>query len=77
MTNNVDPDQTAPSWVVWPGSTLFAQACLSEYLGSLGYASEMLGSLQTRINEPSHEIMALFVLRKLILQTRMRSHPMG
>ena len=26
---------------------------------------------------PSHEIMALFVLRKLILQTRMRSHPMG
>ena len=27
--------------------------------------------------EPSHEIMALFVLRKLILQTRMRSHPVG
>ena len=26
-------------------------------------------------NEPCHEIMALFVLRKLILQTRMRSHP--
>ena len=25
--------------------------------------------------EPSHEIMANFVLRKLILQTRMRSHP--
>ena len=25
--------------------------------------------------EPAHEIMALFVLRKLILQTRMRSHP--
>ena len=25
--------------------------------------------------EPSHEIMVLFVLRKLILQTRMRSHP--
>ena len=25
--------------------------------------------------EPTHEIMALFVLRKLILQTRMRSHP--
>ena len=29
------------------------------------------------INEPSHEIMALLVLRKLILQTRMRSHPVG
>ena len=27
--------------------------------------------------ELSHEIMALFVLRKLILQTRMRSHPVG
>ena len=25
--------------------------------------------------QPPHEIMALFVLRKLILQTRMRSHP--
>ena len=29
------------------------------------------------IFEPCHEIMALFVLRKLILQTRMRSHPGG
>ena len=29
------------------------------------------------IYEPCHEIMVLFVLRKLILQTRMRSHPMG
>ena len=28
-------------------------------------------------NEPSHEIMALFARRKLILQTRMRSHPVG
>ena len=27
--------------------------------------------------EPSHEIMVLFVLRKLIVQTRMRSHPVG
>ena len=27
--------------------------------------------------EPSLEIMALFVLRKLILQTHMRSHPVG
>ena len=30
-----------------------------------------------RTIEPFHEIMALFVLRKLILQTRMRSHPVG
>ena len=28
-------------------------------------------------NEPAHEIMVLFVLRKLIIQTRMRSHPVG
>ena len=28
-------------------------------------------------NEPSHEIMTLFVLRKLILQTRMRGHTAG
>ena len=27
--------------------------------------------------EPAHEIMALFVLRKLILQTRMHGHPLG
>ena len=28
-------------------------------------------------NEPTHEILALFVLRKFILQTHMRSHPVG
>ena len=27
--------------------------------------------------EPSHEIMVLFVLRKLILQMRMHSYPVG
>ena len=27
--------------------------------------------------EPSHEIIALFILCKLMLQTRMRSHPVG
>ena len=32
MANSVDPDQTAPL-----GSTLFAQTCLSENLGSLRY----------------------------------------
>ena len=30
MANSVDPDQTA----VWSGSTLSAQACLSEKIGS-------------------------------------------
>ena len=34
MANNVDPDQTAPSLgAVWSGSTLFAQAYLSNNLG--------------------------------------------
>ena len=31
----VDPNQTAPLGAVWCGSTLFAQAYLSENLGSL------------------------------------------
>ena len=35
MADSVDPDQTAPLGVVWSGSTLFAQTCLSENLGSL------------------------------------------
>ena len=29
------------------------------------------------LTEPAHEIMVLFCLRKLILQTRMCSHPVG
>ena len=35
MANSVDPDQTLGA--VWSGSALFAQACLSENLGSLRY----------------------------------------
>ena len=35
MANSVDPDQTAPLGAVWSGSALFAQAYLSEDLGSL------------------------------------------
>ena len=37
MTNCVDPDQTTPWWAVWSGSTLFAQTCLPENIGSLQY----------------------------------------
>ena len=37
MANSVDPDQTAPLEAVWSGSALFAQAYLSENLGSLRY----------------------------------------
>ena len=32
---------------------------------------------EDNIYEPSHEIMVLFVLRKLIIQTCMCSHPVG
>ena len=39
MANRVDPDQTAPLGAVWARSTLFAQAYLSENLGSLRYNS--------------------------------------
>ena len=35
MANSVDPDQTAPLGAVWSGSALFAEAYLSENLGSL------------------------------------------
>ena len=35
IANSVDPDQTAPIGAVWSGSPLFAQAYVSENLGSL------------------------------------------
>ena len=34
-------------------------------------------SKRPKLKEPAHEIMALFILHKLILQTPMRSHPVG
>ena len=37
IANSVDPDQTAPVGALWSGSALFAQAYLSENLGSLRY----------------------------------------
>ena len=42
MANSVDPDQTAPLGAVWSGSALFAQAYLSENLGSLWYVPSVL-----------------------------------
>ena len=35
IPSSVDPDQTACLGVVWSGSALFAQAYLSENLGSI------------------------------------------
>ena len=44
MANSVDPDQTAPPLgPVWSGSALFAQAYLSQNLGSLRYTFWTLG----------------------------------
>ena len=40
MTNNEDPDQTAPEGAVWSGSARFAYAILSDYL-----VFEILGHL--------------------------------
>ena len=45
MANSVDPDQTAPLGAVWSGSALFAQAYLSENLGSLRYTKNYLQAL--------------------------------
>ena len=36
-----------------------------------------IGKTYGSLFEPALEIMVLFVLRKFILQTRMRSHPVG
>ena len=44
------------------------------------YTSSILGKNVIPVSalfEPAHVIMVLFVLRKLILQMRMRSHPLG
>ena len=43
IANTVDPDQTAPLGAVWSGSALFAQADMSENLGSLRYKGVYLG----------------------------------
>ena len=42
MANSVDPDQTTPLEAVWSGSALFAQAYLSENLGSLRYWQQQI-----------------------------------
>ena len=41
IANGVDPDQSAPLGAVWSGSALFAQAYLSENVGSLQYISSI------------------------------------
>ena len=55
MTNNVDPDQTAPLGAVWSGFALFAQAYLSENLGSLRYPKIWTNLFYHRIMCPKVE----------------------
>ena len=45
MTNSVDFDQTASLGALWSESTLFAQAYMSENLGSLRYLILRLASI--------------------------------
>ena len=42
IANSVNPDQTAPPVAVWSGYALFAQACLSENLGSIRHIVHIL-----------------------------------
>ena len=56
--------------------------CSSMGTGTVLYFTVMcalmfLPSVLNILFEPAHEILALFVLRKLILQTRMHSHTLG
>ena len=70
----------------WSESLLGAQSVCWFVMRRLIF-SENQGNIDTKLccsrkltimkNEPAHEIMALFDLRKLIFQTRMRSHPVG
>ena len=41
------------------------------------FCEAQISVIEFSIVEPSHEIMALFVIRKLILQSCMCSHPVG
>ena len=64
MANSVDPDQTAPLVAVWSGSALFAQACLSENLGSLQYFQNSRSFVLTKIQK----IWTPFKLAVIILK---------
>ena len=62
MANSVDPDQTAPLGAVWSGSALFAQAYLSEDLGSLRYVSSSSATYFSAPSQPQrHQTHHLFL----------------
>ena len=64
MANSVDPDQTAPLGAVWSGSALFAQAYLSENLGSLRYK-----------NWQKQQKLPNYFFRHVIVETRVGFRP--
>ena len=55
---------------VWTRQTLF-------FDGSLVWSLSLCWNDKKRLNEPTHEIMAVIAFRKLNLQTRMHSNPLG
>ena len=61
-----------PDWYCFECQEMLCQSC---YVVKHDGTDE--SNPEKRINEPAHEIMVLFVLGKLIRQTRMRSHPVG
>ena len=60
------------------GFVMWLSCCVPFPFGAWGRICNSIVSVSDHcINEPAHEIMALFILRKLILQMRIRSHPVG
>ena len=85
IPNQGDPTQGSP--VARTPTLAWLRVCMLIFLPSLPRRSQVtklwqkpqttMGIHQRSPNEPAHEIMVLLVLCKFILQTRMRSHPVG
>ena len=68
MANSVDPDQTAPLGAVWSGSALFAQAYLSEDLGSLRYEFFFVLNTEIKLSFSSYVVdFTSFIKDKFLL----------
>ena len=70
MANSVDPDQTATLGAVWSGSALFAQAYLSENLGSLRYLYTNLFGLVWAFANVDQSVGGLELLLLLIARSQ-------
>ena len=71
MANSVDPDQTAPLGAVWSGSALFAQAYLSENLGSLRYtmlpSQHLVTTIKTSNGKMHPKSKRVFYIKEALL----------